>query len=178
MVKTVGEEIFFLKISSPTGDKTWVEKKNFNFSSLPTIFTVEPKSYYIMPNNYTELIAVNDVIEANLLLSTLESQGIEAYLKDENTINANPMYAQAIGGIRIMVKQDQYEIAHQIVQEIRATDTPPIASEEVDEEWEEYQKQAAIGGRKATIATYVVAGFFALLIFIVFIALSIEGCFG
>lgn len=42
-------------------------------------------------------------IEAHISRSLLESQGIPCFLKDEHTINANPMYHLALGGIKLQV---------------------------------------------------------------------------
>ncbi len=42
-------------------------------------------------------------IEAHISRSLLESQGIACFLKDEHTINANPMYHLALGGIKLQV---------------------------------------------------------------------------
>lgn len=49
------------------------------------------------------LTSLYDVMEANLLKSKLESEGIKCFIFDENTVNVNPLYSAAVGGVRIMV---------------------------------------------------------------------------
>ena len=48
-------------------------------------------------------------IDANMLRCQLELEGIQSYLKDENTITTNPLYNLALGGIKLQVfEQDQH----------------------------------------------------------------------
>lgn len=49
------------------------------------------------------LTSFYDVMEANLLKSRLEHEGIQCFIFDENTVNTNPLYSTAVGGVRIMV---------------------------------------------------------------------------
>ncbi|NNM93829.1 MAG: DUF2007 domain-containing protein [Bacteroidia bacterium] len=43
--------------------------------------------------------------ELAILRGRLESEGIECNTKDENTISANPFYSNAIGGVKIQVRE-------------------------------------------------------------------------
>lgn len=49
------------------------------------------------------LTSLYDVMEANLLKSKLEYEGIKCFIFDENTVNVNPLYSTAMGGVRVMV---------------------------------------------------------------------------
>ncbi len=53
--------------------------------------------------------------EAYLLRSYLESNGIPSYIFDEHTVGMNLFYAQAIGGIRVMVNQNDLEKAKELL---------------------------------------------------------------
>ncbi|WP_024479179.1 MULTISPECIES: putative signal transducing protein [Cellulophaga] len=50
----------------------------------------------------------------------LESEGITVFVKDENTINSDPMISNAIGGAKVQVFQEDKERALEIYDSIRA----------------------------------------------------------
>ncbi len=59
-----------------------------------------------------ELVTVNsfdNYFSANILLTRLQSEGIECYLKDENTVTIDPILSNAIGGIKLVVKKEDEE---------------------------------------------------------------------
>lgn len=56
--------------------------------------------------------------EAIICKGKLESEGIEVFIKDHHTINADPLLSKAIGGVRLLVKKEDYEKALKIVTEI------------------------------------------------------------
>ncbi len=45
----------------------------------------------------------NDYFKANIALTKLQNEGIETFLKDENTVSIDPMLGNAIGGIKLMI---------------------------------------------------------------------------
>jgi hypothetical protein len=45
-------------------------------------------------------------MEANVALSLVENEGIKACLSDENTVNAYSFYEFAVGGVKIMVAEE------------------------------------------------------------------------
>ena len=53
--------------------------------------------------------------EAAVLFSKLESEGIECFLKDELTTQINPFYSNAIGGVKLQVRVNDFERASQIL---------------------------------------------------------------
>ena len=53
--------------------------------------------------------------EALFLRSVLDAAGIEALIPDEHTVSVQPLYAQAIGGIRILVHQEDAERAAELL---------------------------------------------------------------
>ena len=61
-----------------------------------------------------ELVTVrtfNNYFSANILLSKLRDGGIQCYLKDEFTVTVDPILANAVGGIKLVVnKKDAAEV--------------------------------------------------------------------
>lgn len=56
-----------------------------------------------------ELVTVqsfDNYFTANIFLTRLQSDGVECWLKDENTVTIDPMLSNAIGGIKIIVKKE------------------------------------------------------------------------
>ena len=69
-----------------------------------------------MPNsNLIKLIAFDNAIDANLLKLSLENEGIETYIFDENTVTIDPLISIAVGGIKVMVKESDVELAREVV---------------------------------------------------------------
>jgi Zn finger protein HypA/HybF involved in hydrogenase expression len=68
----------------------------------------------------------SDPIEANIVKGLLDAHEIECYLSDENTITLNPLYCNAIGGIKLNVfERDTDKIAS-----ILKSENSPIAYDE------------------------------------------------
>ena len=57
-------------------------------------------------------------MDAHLLMGRLESEGVECWLQDENTVTINPIWTNAVGGIKLMVKKDDYSRALSIFREV------------------------------------------------------------
>ena len=56
-------------------------------------------------------------MDAHLLMARLESEEIECWLQDENTVTINPIWTNAVGGIKLMVKKDDFTCAYEIFKE-------------------------------------------------------------
>lgn len=56
---------------------------------------------------FVPIRAYDTYIPANLVLQRLEEEGIRAYLQDEYTVTIDPILTNAVGGIKLMVHQDQ-----------------------------------------------------------------------
>lgn len=72
-----------------------------------------------MNEKYRVLEVFEYSTEAQLVKSKLESENVEAVLKDEKTIDSDPLISQAIGGVKLMVLREQYIKAKAIYDEIR-----------------------------------------------------------
>ncbi|SEP74131.1 putative signal transducing protein [Flavobacterium urocaniciphilum] len=53
--------------------------------------------------------------EAYLFKGKLESEGIEVFLQNENTINTDPLLSNAVGGVKLFVKSEDIINAKQIL---------------------------------------------------------------
>ena len=73
-----------------------------------------------MRDNYTILAVFEYSTEAQLIKSKLDSEGIETILMDEKTIDADPIISQAIGGVKLLVNNNDLNKAVDIYNEIRA----------------------------------------------------------
>ncbi|MUH36535.1 DUF2007 domain-containing protein [Zobellia amurskyensis] len=58
--------------------------------------------------------------DVQILKGKLESEGIPVFLKDEHTLNSDPMISNAIGGVKVQVYTEDKEKAIEIYNEIRA----------------------------------------------------------
>ena len=72
-----------------------------------------------MSNNYTVLAVFEYSTEAQLMVSKLDSENIKTILKDEKTIDSDPLISQAIGGVKLLVHNNDLEKAVAIYNEIR-----------------------------------------------------------
>ncbi|AWX44196.1 hypothetical protein HME9304_01196 [Flagellimonas maritima] len=62
--------------------------------------------------------------DVQIIKGKLESEGIQVFLKDENTINSDPLISAAIGGVKLLVYSVDKDRARTIYDDIRnyATD--------------------------------------------------------
>ena len=58
--------------------------------------------------------------EAFIYKGKLESSGFEVFIRDNNTIDSNPLYSNAIGGIKLYVKNVDVAKADEVLSEISA----------------------------------------------------------
>jgi hypothetical protein len=65
---------------------------------------------------FIELCSFDNYITANIVLGKLQDAGINCHLKDEYTVTIDPLLSPAIGGMKIMVHELQYERAYKMIQ--------------------------------------------------------------
>ena len=63
----------------------------------------------------------DNYIYANILLLRLKSEGIDCYLKDENTVTIDPLLSPALGGIKVMVEENDIAKATNSLEEFEET---------------------------------------------------------
>lgn len=54
-------------------------------------------------------------LEAEVARGRLESEGIQGFIQDGNTVNANWMFSNAIGGVRLAVRSSDFSKAQSIL---------------------------------------------------------------
>lgn len=60
----------------------------------------------------------DNYISAHLQFQQLQEEGIRAYLQDENSVTMAPQFSNAIGGIKLMVDEQQVEEALKLLDKI------------------------------------------------------------
>ncbi len=68
-------------------------------------------------NDFVTIMTFSHSIEITVLRSRLEADGIECFLKDEYTVDAHPFYSNAIGGVKLQVREKDVLKATEILQE-------------------------------------------------------------
>ncbi len=56
-------------------------------------------------------------IEANIIKSKLLDSGVQCFLSDENTLTVNPLYNQALGGVKLHVFERDVPLVRSILNE-------------------------------------------------------------
>ncbi len=69
--------------------------------------------------NLITLKTFDDAIKAHILLNKLESEGIVCYIHDDNIVTINPLFSNAVGGVKLKVNDYDLEKAQLIVKEVK-----------------------------------------------------------
>ena len=56
--------------------------------------------------------------EAIIFKGKLESEGISVFIRDNNTIDTYPLYSNAVGGVKLFVKNDDFIKANEILSQV------------------------------------------------------------
>ncbi|MCX2573097.1 putative signal transducing protein [Pedobacter sandarakinus] len=64
-----------------------------------------------------------DPMQANIIRARLEDSGFACFLADENVATINPLYNQAIGGVKLIVFERDVEAIQSLLSEDIAIDT-------------------------------------------------------
>ncbi|HMB61910.1 MAG TPA: hypothetical protein VKN36_02480 [Eudoraea sp.] len=72
-----------------------------------------------MKQEFYTLGAFEYVAEVQIIKGKLESEGITVFLRDENTLNTDPLISSAIGGVKLQVYSRDRNAAIEIYNEIR-----------------------------------------------------------
>lgn len=62
-------------------------------------------------------ISFDNPIEANIVKARLLDSGVQCFLTDENTISINPLYSQALGGVKLHIFEHDIELAKSILKD-------------------------------------------------------------
>jgi len=72
-------------------------------------------STYLSKVQYVPIQSFDNYIEANIIRSRLEQEGINCWLQDENSATITPFLADSIGGIKLMVPESQVDRAKELL---------------------------------------------------------------
>ncbi|MEL6916628.1 MAG: DUF2007 domain-containing protein [Bacteroidota bacterium] len=73
-----------------------------------------------MSQEFYTLAAFEFVADVQIVKGKLESEGIPVFLRDENTLNSDPLISSAIGGVKLQVYTKDKDRAMEIYNEIRS----------------------------------------------------------
>ena len=71
-------------------------------------------------NRFEKIATFQYSSEAIIYQGKLESEGIEVFLRDNFTVESNPLYSNAVGGIKLFVKSEDAERAKEVLSDVNA----------------------------------------------------------
>ena len=74
--------------------------------------------FYFYKMDFVILQSFNNYLDAHLLMAKLESEHIQCWLQDENTVTLYPILTNAVGGIKLFVNKNDLARARQIFWEV------------------------------------------------------------
>lgn len=69
--------------------------------------------------NFVIAQVYTNYIDANIIMGRLEEEGINCWLKDENTVTIDPILTNAVGGIKLMVPESQAQRAFELLRQFK-----------------------------------------------------------
>ncbi|HEY9532988.1 MAG TPA: DUF2007 domain-containing protein [Mucilaginibacter sp.] len=70
-----------------------------------------------MKDKIVTLSSYYDIMEAEIVRARLEANGISCFIADDNVMAGNPIYNQAMGGVKIKVFEHDLETCQEILSE-------------------------------------------------------------
>lgn len=70
--------------------------------------------------NYKQIASYDNFMLANMTLGLLQENEINCHLKDENIVTIDPLLNPAVGGIKLMVEEKDYDQAVVLMKEAEA----------------------------------------------------------
>lgn len=102
--------------------------------------------------------------EALIYQGKLESEGIEVFMRDLNTVDSNPLYSNAVGGVKLFVRTEDFDKANEIMSDVSLysvdDENQPLKCPECGTE--QIEMENSIDGLKSFFRV-VILGAFALL---------------
>lgn len=68
-------------------------------------------------NHFVTVLIVHYSHETAIIRGRLEAEGIECNLVDELTVQVNPLYSNAVGGVKLQVRESDFEKTYNILKE-------------------------------------------------------------
>jgi hypothetical protein len=69
--------------------------------------------------NFVTVWSYDNYVPAHIAMGRLKDEGIECWLKDENTVTMYPIWTNALGGIKLMVAEPEAKKAWEILEGLR-----------------------------------------------------------
>ena len=76
------------------------------------------------------LTSCPNIWEAEILAGRLQAEGIDAQLRDQHIVSTNWLYSNAVGGVKVVVPSEQFELAESLL-----ASPEPEAGEEAPPAW-------------------------------------------
>ena len=73
-----------------------------------------------MKNEFYTITSSTYPADIQILKGKLESEGIQVFLRDENTVNTDPLISDAIGGVKLQVYESDKEKAIAIYKQLKS----------------------------------------------------------
>lgn len=67
--------------------------------------------------NLVTIRTFQNYFTAHIILTKLQSAGIECFLKDEFTVTVDPILSNAVGGIKLVVRKEDEDAANKLLNE-------------------------------------------------------------
>jgi len=69
--------------------------------------------------DFVPVWSYDNYVPAHIDMGVLEEMEIPCYLKDENTVTMNPLWTNAVGGVKLMVLRERAKEAYDILKSLR-----------------------------------------------------------
>ncbi len=73
---------------------------------------------------FVRIRSYDNYIPAHIDMGLLRSEEVECFLADENTVTIDPFLTYAVGGIKLMVPEEQVEKALRVLENNQASSEP------------------------------------------------------
>ena len=71
--------------------------------------------------NYKQIASYDNFLLANMTLGLLQENNVNCFLKDENIITVDPLLSPAIGGIKLLVEEADFDDALKLIKDAEKT---------------------------------------------------------
>lgn len=110
--------------------------------------------------NLVPVRSFDNYIEANILLGRLQNEDVPCFLRDEFTVTMDPILTNALGGIKLVVPEDQVWKARKLIEQFdrerkEQLVCPVCGSQEV----EYVSNPARSGNWLSNIVSYLFSGY-------------------
>jgi len=77
--------------------------------------------------NFKQVASFDNYVLANMTLGLLQENGINCHIKDEHIVTVDPLLNPAVGGIKILVEETEFEKAQDLLKQAEENYVKEIA---------------------------------------------------